>query len=160
MGCDLVSSKDIPLLKFQSTHPHGVRQRNTDVRQPAVCFNPRTHMGCDPGCGSFDQGQPKFQSTHPHGVRPKGVAMTAAYFKFQSTHPHGVRHHSASVPTHLHRCFNPRTHMGCDIADLTLISSSLCFNPRTHMGCDPDSLAPTIGVGMFQSTHPHGVRLR
>ena len=34
-----------------------------------------------------------------------------------------------------------------------------CFNPRTHTGCD--TLADFIGLGMlmFQSTHPHGVRL-
>ena len=55
-----------------------------------------------------------------------------------------------------------------------------CFNPRTHTGCDADNLqdlwlkkvsihAPTRGAtsagklggsfGWFQSTHPHGVRL-
>ena len=94
--------------------------------------------------------------------------------------------------------------MGCDITILSMSISVPCFNPRTHMGCDlpchkyqgattvsihaptwgattvvmhrpeqncefqsthPHGVRPTsshsIGwsLGMFQSTHPHGVRL-
>ena len=121
------------------------------------CFNPRTHTGCDP--------------------------RTAR---------------DPSSPA----SFNPRTHTGCDhdpfskedefyvsihaptrgaticIIQLRLILSG--FNPRTHTGCDsglsrtPQKSrvsihAPTRGAttpllryfprGLFQSTHPHGVRL-
>ena len=33
---------------FQSTHPHGVRRRQTNiVKIQYQCFNPRTHTGCD-----------------------------------------------------------------------------------------------------------------
>ena len=32
-----------------------------------------------------------------------------------------------------------------------------CFNPRTHTGCDL-SCSPSISKELFQSTHPHGVR--
>ena len=34
-----------------------------------------------------------------------------------------------------------------------------CFNPRTHTGCDLMRLATAMGEKVFQSTHPHGVRL-
>ena len=33
------------------------------------------------------------------------------------------------------------------------------FNPRTHTGCDTAPLNTAAFVRMFQSTHPHGVRL-
>ena len=35
------------LIKFQSTHPHGVRQLTTCYYSESMCFNPRTHTGCD-----------------------------------------------------------------------------------------------------------------
>ena len=77
---------------FQSTHPHGVRQRGFCK---GIIFD-------------------LFQSTHPHGVRQQFNADYFAKVLFQSTHPHGVR------PRHkqLERCilsFNPRTHTGCDL---------------------------------------------
>ena len=33
-----------------------------------------------------------------------------------------------------------------------------CFNPRTHTGCDPAKRLASRIVVLFQSTHPHGVR--
>ena len=54
---------------------------------------------------------------------------------FQSTHPRGVRLLRGKT-TSPKRCFNPRTHAGCDA-------------PRQENGAS-DS--------MFQSTHPRGVR--
>ena len=37
----------------------------------------------------------------------------------------------------LYKCFNPRTHTGCDFNyDERLMFLSPCFNPRTHTGCD------------------------
>ena len=102
---------------------------------------------------------------------------------FQSTHPHGVRPNRIEViDCPLQFGFNPRTHTGCDQgfrptlparADVsihaptrgatgtaaTMTVSMRRFNPRTHTGCDGmrkrmDSYPP-----LFQSTHPHGVRL-
>ena len=76
---------------FQSTHPHGVRLCGSKRVPDKVCFNPRTHMGCDnlslrnaeyftvsihaPTWGATSLhpihfGDRMFQSTHPHGVRP------------------------------------------------------------------------------------------
>ena len=104
-----------------------------------------------------------------------------AYQKFQSTHPHGVRHtRFIKCLSRLH--FNPRTHMGCDSDFFSRARPPENFNPRTHMGCDPTPAAilppispisihaPTWGATSlpqafarslsFQSTHPHGVRLK
>ena len=33
---------------FQSTHPHGMRRCSVISFRVYFCFNPRTHMGCDP----------------------------------------------------------------------------------------------------------------
>ena len=33
-----------------------------------------------------------------------------------------------------------------------------CFNPRTREGCDSFDLCSMVSPGMFQSTHPRGVR--
>ena len=82
----------------------------------------------------------------------------------------------------LYKCFNPRTHTGCDWFISLIINNLNCFNPRTHTGCDVrlkrgvnylnqvSIHAPTRGATFvrsgqrdktkgFQSTHPHGVRL-
>ena len=122
---------------FQSTHPHRVRHAcKGSILFPYLCFNPRTHTGCD-------------------------VSLAAPQFlnrRFQSTHPHGVRR----MPSRPFLCpvsFNPRTHTGCDLLQNSAILRPLSFNPRTHTGCDLNVMLPCI-VCMFQSTHPHGVRLR
>ena len=82
----------------------------------------------------------------------------------------------------LYKCFNPRTHTGCDSSGIVTSDAISSFNPRTHTGCDPACKsrlnrkfqvsihAPTRGATLpcldsswplprFQSTHPHGVRL-
>ena len=119
---------------FQSTHPHGVRQKITSQFSTHFSFNPRTHTGCDdiaqllladgpvsihaPTRGAtFLQSphlsMPLFQSTHPHGVRLLPYSPKCYEWLFQSTHPHGVRLYYYNV-----KIFRKR----------------------------------------FQSTHPHGVR--
>ena len=79
------------LVKFQSTHPRGVRLgayygNDTDkvfqsthprgVRQPLTELFPQVV---------------KFQSTHPRGVRQREFTKTSLRCTFQSTHPRGVR---------------------------------------------------------------------
>ena len=69
-GCDLLSGLfSISIPRFQSTHPHGVRQTHL------------MHTMCTT----------KFQSTHPHGVRHSHGQYRERLSRFQSTHPHGVR---------------------------------------------------------------------
>ena len=166
---------------FQSTHPHGVRlalitakhtTRTVSIHAPTrgatssshcswsmrLCFNPRTHTGCDTAIQGHTYSISEFQSTHPHGVRhrrgtrrglgtrvsihaPTRGATTLKVSRndellFQSTHPHGVRQ--------LYK------HTRATIAS---------FNPRTHTGCDLCTSLLPIEVTKFQSTHPHGVRL-
>ena len=58
----------------------------------------------------------------------------------------------------LYKCFNPRTHTGCDGSSPRLPLRSKCFNPRTHTGCDLLGKVLTTRLYSFQSTHPHGVR--
>ena len=36
----------------------------------------------------------------------------------------------------LYKCFNPRTHTGCDTTIRRPPRWSVGFNPRTHTGCD------------------------
>ena len=58
----------------------------------------------------------------------------------------------------LYKCFNPRTHTGCDTTIRRPPRWSVGFNPRTHTGCDAAQTKKS-SADMFQSTHPHGVRL-
>ena len=122
---------------FQSTHPRGVRQKQT------VAF--------------FEAMQ--FQSTHPRGVRPSfNVGGTTTTLKFQSTHPRGVRpapngRNSMTVRVSIHAPAWGATNVRSLLA---YVSSR--FNPRTRVGCDgPGSSVCSTGR-TFQSTHPRGVR--
>ena len=115
-GCDAMSNFELSFkFRFQSTHPHGVR--------PSGNLSFVLIHG--------------FQSTHPHGVRPLGSSIAFVIAVFQSTHPHGVRHRSCCYICSHHRCFNPRTHTGCDSRQTPPCWPWLSgFNPRTHTGCD------------------------
>ena len=53
--------------------------------------------------------------------------------------------------------FNPRTPVGCDHREGRRPPSPAHFNPRTPVGCDV-ALRRVAIVGIFQSTHPSGVR--
>ena len=84
-------------LRFQSTHPHGVRRRPASSFLTRRCFNPRTRTGCDGKAVASFADEAEFQSTHPHGVRlPCRITLYDAS-GFQSTHPHGVRRRSLAL---------------------------------------------------------------
>ncbi len=105
-------------LMFQSTHPRGVRPEPARASAAHLCFNPRTHAGCD-NIGA----NPLFKSNVSIHAPTRGA-------------------------TRLHKlwlcgvvCFNPRTHAGCDKGTEEGGDRVKRFNPRTHAGCDPkDSL--------------------
>ena len=78
---------------FQSTHPLGVR-----LTEATKLFS-----------------NLQFQSTHPLGVRLSPTSIGSSSVWFQSTHPLGVRHIIIAI-TIKSRCFNPRTHSGCDLS--------------------------------------------
>ena len=120
---------------FQSTHPHGVRLIRVSLFIFPLCFNPRTHTGCDT---PNNVAAPSFAVS----IHAPTRGATKLHYYFSAT--------SAS--------FNPRTHTGCDDAGEVRGSRNLGFNPRTHTGCDLISSALSVNHFAFQSTHPHGVR--
>ena len=98
--------------KFQSTHPRGVRHDMLLKIANTLCFNPRTHEGCDQ---TLTRGL-DFYTVSIHA--PTRGATQKDFFLhdfsgFQSTHPRGVRQVGWWSETSLHG-FNPRTHEGCD----------------------------------------------
>ena len=99
-------------------------------------FNPRTHTGCDNCllCGHVPISV--FQSTHPHGVRRAIVQNIMIHLT--------VSIHAPTRGATRRPCRAPRLH--------------LSFNPRTHTGCDKNPCNTDTIAGVFQSTHPHGVR--
>ena len=170
----------LPFCIFQSTHPSGVRLRNTSARTTSASdFNPRTPVGCDfrvawPRCrGRY------FNPRTPVGCDVIGAVAAIIVTLFQSTHPSGVRLSFAlgfiQPPN-----FNPRTPVGCDgmnhgqESQGRIISihapqwgatGRLPHHPHPH---DISIHAPQWGAticstafsmtGIFQSTHPSGVR--
>ena len=99
----------------------------------------------------------RFQSTHPHGVRPKRE-MIAGKAKCFNPRTHTGCDVPALFVISYEQSFNPRTHTGCDVAAGDASLYELRFNPRTHTGCDVYVLLSMPSCTPFQSTHPHGVR--
>ena len=125
-----------PNEKFQSTHPHGVRLALTVIVLSFFPgFNPRTHMGCDGATLRGPQSW-EFQSTHPHGVRRSRVRLNVIRISF-----------------------NPRTHMGCDLSVARSIDRIEVSIHAPTWGATSRNIG-AVSIVEFQSTHPHGVRLR
>ena len=85
---------------FQSTHPLGVRRSSRVFSLHQLCFNPRTHSGCDL------------------------MLLTNTYWA-SCFNP---RTHSGCDPSLMNFCqhserFNPRTHSGCDASSSGQYSS-------------------------------------
>ena len=158
MGCDVPASFDRYNLYVSIHAPAwGATIRCCYLTTCCPCFNPRTRMGCDYWLPI--ESVITFVSIH-------APAWGATY----------GRHDCECFSM----CFNPRTRMGCDLTLKLCVTEIWGFNPRTRMGCDraefgylPEhrvsihapawgatyryfKVAPSI---LFQSTHPHGVRL-
>ena len=169
-------------MKFQSTHPHGVRRAAV-----ARIYRPGCVSIHAPSRGATWEDVRntilviKFQSTHPHGVRPTPELMPIARTAFQSTHPHGVRLWPSFGRCCECRCFNPRTLTGCDSSytvqqqgshGVSIHAPSRGATDKTNpnqkhltvsihapsRGATLPSKQAIMLYGMFQSTHPHGVR--
>ncbi len=145
---------------FQSTHPRGVRP-------------PWVVVWVISGA---------FQSTHPRGVRPDVGECCACAWAFQSTHPRGVRRRSKfkteedlaisihaptwgatqkfAVPLHCQQISIHAPTWGATYKNLQYLCTVNNFNPRTHVGCDEAEASDGMYKGVFQSTHPRGVRLQ
>ena len=135
-GCDVVYLLVCVLQgKFQSTHPHGVRQNSSGHS----LYNPKfqsTHPhGVRRSFNLFITCFSWFQSTHPHGVRPCRSSPSAYTHVFQSTHPHGVRP-EADCWGELSGLFQSTHPHGVRLPGYGRFLVPGCFNPRTHTGCD------------------------
>ena len=137
-GCDLSRRTCIASTsKFQSTHPHGVRPIKSafwiicfrvSIHAPTrgatylkiveaynnLCFNPRTHTGCDRSNPKIIRGGKDVSIHAPTRGATLNDFLLSLVLQFQSTHPHGVRPAFIILLFILKECFNPRTHTGCD----------------------------------------------
>ena len=145
-------------LKFQSTHPHGVRLKNKITMKQSLSFNPRTHTGCDWRVRPVYIGTPMFQSTHPHGVRLAAVELSVSIFIVSIHAP--TRGATGATDYERHEiCVSIHAPTRGATSSLYYRPSKYkCFNPRTHTGCDEVEKFISLRVKRFQSTHPHGVR--
>ena len=142
---------------FQSTHPRGVRLATERFASDFYSFNPRTHVGCDDRAPDEHMKAAKFQSTHPRGVRRRPSTRPECRLRFQSTHPRGVRPGSLDCEHPLQFCFNPRTHVGCDLSGSRPTGRTTVSIHAPTWGATSLILAPSRKQP-FQSTHPRGVR--
>ena len=145
---------------FQSTHPHRVRHpiRTYYARIPSfnprthigcdanapncvtpqACFNPRTHTGCDATIwrcrqnGAVSIHAPTQGATNTRGGGSAGQEVSI-HAPTQGATPKSRASTTAS------KCFNPRTHTGCDAPCSTPRAWVSGFNPRTHTGCDDET---------------------
>ncbi len=132
------------------------QQAFSSMTLPNICFNPRTHTGCDNSYYSQYLGGKSFQSTHPHGVRPLFVAPVC--FLIVSIHAPtrgATRIHTdltmdIKVSIHAPTRGATRTEQIISVqavvsihaptrgATVVVVASHILssFNPRTHTGCD------------------------
>ena len=123
-----------------------------------MCFNSRTHAGCDARVSMRLARLVTFQFTHPRGVRhfckpkdirervfqfthPRGVRLTCEfqhdiYILFQFTHPRGVRPYFGSRLAFKSEVSIHAPTRGATCGNSIQVSWIMCFNSRTHAGCD------------------------
>ena len=136
----------------------GCDPRVSSLKALIICFNPRTHMGCDRMLLKQVPLYQKFQSTHPHGVRLNKLKIVNTLSKFQSTHPHGVRLQTQSEQ----KCYLVSIHAPTWGATEQSCTEYICrkFQSTHPHGVRRARLLEEEVRKRFQSTHPHGVRPR
>ena len=123
-----------------------------------ICFNPRTHTGCD---RTKDEARPRkiqFQSTHPHGVRLQHAVYDKTKRKFQSTHPHGVRRGTTHRTAKRDRVSIHAPTRGATFTIVLRNARESLFQSTHPHGVRPPTPCNSSAPSWFQSTHPHGVR--
>ena len=166
---------------FQSTHPHRVRHAcKGSILFPYLCFNPRTHTGCDVSLAAPQFLNRRFQSTHPHGVRhvvavvPNGTILVSIHAPTRGATVPTFRHErgnevSIHAPTrgatkgHHQKAANHRfqsTHPhGVRLLLICCRNLVHLFQSTHPHGVRRDEFHRALSEKEFQSTHPHGVRL-
>ncbi len=137
VGCDTTACAGASALDSFNPRTHvGCDQKRRLSCWACLCFNPRTHVGCDASIGQPQEIPSKFQSTHPRRVRLFANHTANGFIEFQSTHPRRVRQSLDDLRTTLEefQSTHPRRVRLYYIKfnDVTLQG----FNPRTHVGCD------------------------
>ena len=158
MGCDILTAADGDyLLKFQSTHPHGVRL----VSIVTMRATPLVSIHAPTWGATFQDLLPlalSVVSIHaPTWGATSVIDINPQINQFQSTHPHGVRLY---CPPPFEEVQNVSIH--APTWGATLLFTLADFLPEfqsthphgvRHATCCKSLLSPR-----FQSTHPHGVR--
>ena len=168
-------------LVFQSTHPHGVRREDaTPTTMNWQSFNPRTLTGCD---RKKIPGPSKQRSFNPRTLT--GCDSTGHYQQCRRDVSIHAPSRGATISVHwlmyTAYCFNPRTLTGCDSSytvqqqgshGVSIHAPSRGATDKTNpnqkhltvsihapsRGATLPSKQAIMLYGMFQSTHPHGVR--
>ena len=133
-GATELSWKQLIALMFQSTHPRGVRHRQPRRGSRRVCFNPRTHEGCDTLSSLTRVASCCFNPRTHEGC---DCCALNVFLRILS--------------------FNPRTHEGCDhgwraVYQYVVVS----IHAPTRGATECASMFQSDSL--FQSTHPRGVR--
>ena len=107
---------------------------------------------------NFDylNGSSMFQSTLPHGERQGGIFDRFNRIEFQSTLPHGERRNVSKSAVCIGG-FNPRSHMGSDVATGVLMQNAPVSIHAPTWGATA-RVPGCPGFWRFQSTLPHGER--
>ena len=122
---------------FQSTHPHGVRLMLRAAARPNICVSIHAPTwGATSVSDLMSELVGTFQSTHPHGVRR---SVRRPYQRSKSVSIHAPTWGATG------ECYN-------------FANSAVVSIHAPTWGATPLNKFCTF-ANVFQSTHPHGVRL-
>ena len=181
-GCDMSMAAVVWDRNGVSIHAptRGATTTSSTTQSIFGSFNPRTHTGCDE-LEAMHVSSFAYVSIHaPTRGATREKKLTPSVVEFQSTHPHGVRHRriianyiiidvSIHAPTRgatdlpLRRTLSRKVSIHAPTRGATFVCTKFFY-------CKVVSIhAPTRGatcwqglrspIVLFQSTHPHGVRL-
>ncbi len=158
-GCDRIRvTSSWTSLRFQSTHPRGVRLLQLLATKHLGQFQSTHPRGVRLIWFLLILFSSRFQSTHPRGVRLHDSTRLFRYMWFQSTHPRGVRPVSVCVAwppaiVSIHAPAGGATQRAHGDDGFSTVS--------IHAPAGGATLKPCImpfHMYRFQSTHPRGVR--
>ena len=158
-GATSMPPKRTTLSEFQSTHPHGVRRFvSGGMRSIPLRFNPRTRMGCDK---TF---VPKAYEVPCFNPRTRMGCDVHKWVKRRNdvVSIHAPAWGATDVYKSPNLFFNVSIHAPAWGAT-TYCLASLGYNSVSIHAPAWGATLPrltTPNVSLFQSTHPHGVRLR
>ena len=182
VGCDLREPARIEINStFQSTHPSGVRRDESWPRKSgSYYFNPRTPVGCDLSGSRSRRGTVYFNPRTPVGCDRSMACTRSTWRNFNPRTPVGCDRRSklAAELTNTISIHAPQWGATVEIRTAAMAhpisihapqwgATRWCpsrrrtgrnFNPRTPVGCDPVGYVLSHSMGIFQSTHPSGVR--